>query len=80
MEVVMSALLMLQSKRLKARLSGPITLHPPAGEALAVQQRLSQLEISLDPLSPLRKVLKMAAKKFARGFPLPRRGPNSERD
>ena len=48
--------------------------------ALAVQQRLPQLGISLDPLSLLRKVLKMAAKKFARGFPLPRRGPNSKRD
>ena len=72
--------LVLQSKRLKAMMAGPITLHPPAGEALAVQQRLLQLGISLDPLSLLRNVLKMAAKFFARGLPLPRQGPNSERD
>ena len=74
----MSALLKHHSKQLIVRLSPPITLHPPAGEVPAIQQRLPQLGISLDPLSLLRKVLKMAAKKFARGFPLPRRGPNSE--
>ncbi len=72
----MSALPAPQSKRLKAKLLGPITLHPPAGEDPAVEQRLPQLGISLDPLTLLRKVRKMAAKNFARGFPLPRRGPN----
>ena len=59
-------------------MSAPIILHPPAGEVLAVEQRIPQLGISLDPLNSRQKALKMAAKKIARGVPLPRRGPNSE--
>ena len=55
-------------------------LHLLAGEVVDVQQRLPPLGISLDPLAELQMGRKMAAKTFARGFPLPRRGPNSRRD
>ena len=55
--------------RLISMTPAPISLHPPAEEVLAVEQRLPQLGISVDPLNSLQKALKMAAKNFARGFP-----------
>ena len=64
---------------LVAKAPAPKILHPLAGEVVDVQQRLPPLGISLDPLKELQMGRKMAAKKFARGFPLPRRGPNSKR-
>ena len=65
---------------LVAKAPGPKILHPLAGEVVDVQQRLPTLGISLDPLTELQMGRKMAAKKFARGFLLPRREPNSRRD
>ena len=65
--MVMMVLVRYQSMRLLPKALAPNSLHPPAGEVAAVQQRLSQLRISLDPL-----------KSPQGGFPLPRRGPNSE--
>ena len=63
---------------LVAKAPAPKILHPLAGEVVDVQQRLPPLGISLDPLEELQMGRKMAAKIFARGLPLPRRGPNSE--
>ena len=65
---------------LVAKAPAPKILHPLAGEVVDVQQRLPQLGISLDSLKELQMGQKMAAKNFARGFLLPRRGPNSRRD
>ena len=65
---------------LAAKAPAPKILHPLAGEDVDVQQRLPPLGISLDPLAELQMGRKMAAKKIARGFPLPRRRPNSRRD
>ena len=48
-------------------------------EVVDVQQRLPPRGILLDPLTKLQMGRKMAAKKIARGFPLPRRGPNSRK-
>ena len=64
---------------LAAKAPAPKVIHPLAGEVVDVQQRLPPLGISLDPLKELQMGRKMAAKIFARGFPLPRRGPNSKR-
>ena len=65
---------------LAAKAPAPKILHPLAGEVVDVQQRLPPLGISLDPLAELQIGRKMAAKKIARGFPLPRRGPDSRGD
>ena len=65
---------------LVAKAPAPKILHPLAGEVVDVQKRLPPLGISLDPLAELQMERKMAAKNFARGFPLPRRGPNLRRD
>ena len=65
---------------LAAKAPAPKVLHPLAREVVDVQQRLPPLGISLDPPEELQMGRKMAAKKFARGFPLPCRGPNSRRD
>ena len=65
---------------LAAKAPAPNVIHPRAGEVVDVQQRLPSLGISLDPLTELQMGRKMAAKNFARGFPLPRWGPNSRKD
>ena len=62
---------------LAAKAPATKVLHTLAGGVVDVQQRLPSLGISLDPLEELQMGRKMAAKNFARGFPLPRRGPNS---
>ena len=64
---------------LAAKAPAPKVLHPLAGEVADVQQRLPPLGISLDPLKELQMGRKMAAKSFARGFPLPHRRPNSKK-
>ena len=71
---------MMMVMALVAKAPAPKILHPLAGEVVDIQQRVPQLGISLDPLTELQMGRKMAAKKIARGFPLPRRGPNSRRD
>ena len=68
---------MMMVMALVAKAPAPKILHPLAGEIVDIQQRLPA-GISLDPLAELQMGRKMAAKNFARGFPLPRRGPNSK--
>ena len=68
---------MMMVMALVAKAPAPKILHPLAGEIVDIQQRLPA-GISLDPLAELQMGRKMAAKNFARGFRLPRRGPNSK--